>query len=305
MDVTTDFLRTFIAVCECKSFSLATARVHKSQPAISTQIAKLEQQAGSKFIDRSQRQFKLTKAGELFLNFAHEIVAKTDALQPCLTALKIGNSAEVRIGATRSVGIYLLPEVIGGMIKKFPNLRMTVISQARAVTYECLQQGTLDFAVVLADAAPRGLISTPLRSEPLCFVISPKHPLANKKIISRSELQTVPFIHGVKGNEFSDLVDEVFEKSHIPRPPGGISISNLRARKEAARAGAGVTILPKFTVRDEVQSKSLKVLEIEGSRLSDTQLMIVEAHRRSPNPKVDLVKNALVKKLTIGSRHQN
>jgi DNA-binding transcriptional LysR family regulator len=303
MDVTTDFLRTFIAVCECKSFSLATARVHKSQPAISTQIAKLEEQAGYKFIDRSQRQFRLTQAGELFLNFAHEVVAKTDAVQPSLTALKIANTAEVRIGATRSVGIYLLPEVIGGVVKKFPNLRMTVISQARALTYECLQQGTLDFAVVLADAAPRGLISTPLRSEPLCFVISPKHPLANKKVISRSELQTVPFIHGVKGNEFSDLVDEVFEKSHIPRPPRGISISNLRARKEAARAGVGITVLPKFTVRDEVQSKSLKILAIEGGRLPDTQLMIVEARRRSLNTKIEWVKNALVDKLTIGSRH--
>ena len=99
MDVTTDFLRTFIAVCECKSFSLATARVHKSQPAISTQIAKLEEQSGSKLIDRSQRQFRLTKEGELFLNFAHEVVAKTDAVQPSLTALKMGNTAEVRIGA--------------------------------------------------------------------------------------------------------------------------------------------------------------------------------------------------------------
>src|SRR5206468_2784230 len=81
MDVSTDFLRTFIAVCECKGFTRATARVHKSQAAISTQIAKLEEPAGSKFIDRSQRQFKLTKEGEVFLRFAQEMVAKTDAAQ--------------------------------------------------------------------------------------------------------------------------------------------------------------------------------------------------------------------------------
>ena len=239
----------------------------------------------------------------MFLNFAHDVVAKTDATQSSLMALKNGNLDEVRIGATRSVGIYLLPEVIGGMVKKFPNLRMTVISQARAVTYECLQQGTLDLAVVLADTTPRGLVRTPLRSEALCFVVSPKHPLASKKVISQEELQTIPFIHGVKGNEFSDLVDEVFEKSHIPKPPRGLAISNLRARKEAARAGVGVTVLPKFTVRGELQNKSLKVLEIEGSRLLDTQLMIVESHRRSPNTKIQWVKNALVEKLTIGSRH--
>src|SRR5258707_7179491 len=256
MDVTTDFLRTLIAVCECKSFSHATVRVQKSQAAISTQIAKLEEQAGSKFIERSQRQFRLTKEGELFLNFAHEVIAQTDAIQRSLLVLKNDNLEEVHIGATRSVGIYVLPEVIGSIAKKFPKLKMTVLSQARAITYESLQQGSLDLAVLLADSAPRGFVSVPLRSEPLCFVISAKHPMANKKIVSRAELQTVPFIHGLKGNEFSDLVDDALEKYHF-RPANGMAIRNLRARKEAARAGVGVTVLPHFTAKDEVRKKSL------------------------------------------------
>src|SRR4030095_4803233 len=101
MDVSTESLRTFIAVCDCKSFSLATVKVHKSQAAISTQIAKLEEQAGSKFIDRSQRQLSLTKEGELFLSFAHEIISKTDATQQTLEALHNGIGGEVRIGTTR------------------------------------------------------------------------------------------------------------------------------------------------------------------------------------------------------------
>lgn len=304
MDVTTDFLRTLIAVCDCKSFSLATTRVHKSQAAISTQIAKLEEHAGSKFIDRSQRQFKLTKEGELFLNFAHEVVAKTDATQRSLAALQNDDLEEVRIGATRSVGIYILPEVIAGIAKKFPNLKMSLMTQARALTYECLQQGTVDLAVVLADSAPRGFSVEPLRSEPLCFVISPKHPMAGKKVIWQEELKTVPFIFGTKGNDFSDLVDEIFEKNHIPRPTRSISISNLRARKEAARAGVGVTVLPNFTIRAELQNKTLKVITLKEGRLPNTQLMIVEARRRSLNPNVGLVKKALVENLAVGRRRQ-
>ena len=73
MDYSTDSLRTFVAVCEFKSFSLATSRVHKSQGAISAQVAKLEQQAGLKLIDRSQRPFRLTDGGELLLKFAKDI----------------------------------------------------------------------------------------------------------------------------------------------------------------------------------------------------------------------------------------
>jgi DNA-binding transcriptional LysR family regulator len=113
----------------------------------------------------------------------------------------------------------------------------------------------------------------------------------------------VPFIHGLKGNEFSDLVDDALEKYHFPRPASGLAISNLRARKEAARAGVGVTVLPHFTVKDEVRSKSLKILTIKEGGLPNTQLMIVQAHHRSPNTNVELVKNALVEKLMIEQRH--
>jgi LysR family transcriptional regulator, transcriptional activator of the cysJI operon len=303
MDISTDFLRTFLAVCECKSFTRATARVHKSQAAISTQIAKLEEQAGSKFIDRSQRQFRLTQEGELFLNFAREIVAKTNTAQQSIQALHNGLTEEVRIGTTRSVGIYLLPDAISSIAKNFRELKISVLTQGRTLTYERLQQGSVDLAVVLADVVPRGFFAKPLRSEPLCYVISPKHPLARKKTISQEELKTVPFISGIKGNDFSDMIDEAFEKEGIPRPTGGIIINNLRVRKEAVRAGVGVTVLPSFTVRDEVQSKTLKVVVIEGGRLPDTQLMIVEARRRSPNANVELVKKALEEKLAVSRHH--
>ena len=303
MDVSTDFLRTFIAVCEYKSFSLATARVHKSQAAISTQIARLEEQAGSKFIDRSQRQFRLTQEGELFLNFAREIVAKTNAAQQSIQALHNGLSEEVRIGTTRSVGIYILPDVIGRIVKNFPELKISVLTQGRTLTYERLEQGAVDLAVVLADVVPRGFFAKPLRPEPLCYIISPKHPLAGKKTISTEELKTVAFISGVKGNDFSDMIDEIFEKDGVPRPAGCIAINNLRARKEAVRAGVGITVLPIFTVADEVQRKTLKILAVEGVRLPDIRLMIVEARRRTSNANIERVRKVLEETLAVGSRH--
>jgi len=303
MDVSTDFLRTFIAVCEFKSFSLATARVHKSQAAISTQIAKLEEQAGSKFIDRSHRQFRLTQEGELFLNFAREIVAKTYAAQQSIQALHERLTEEVRIGTTRSVGIYLLPDAISRIAKNLPKLKISVLTQGRTLTYERLQQGSVDFAVVLADTVPRGFFARPLRPEPLCYVISPKHPLAGKKTISREELKTVTFITGLKGNDFSDMIDEIFEKGGVPRPAGCIAIDNLRARKEAVRAGVGITVLPNFTVTDEVQRKTLKILAVEGVRLPDIRLMIVEARRRTPNANIERVRKVLEETLAVGRRH--
>jgi DNA-binding transcriptional LysR family regulator len=97
------------------------------------------------------------------------------------------------------------------------------------------------------------------------------------------------------------MIDEIFEKDGIVRPTGNITINNLRVRKEAVRAGVGITVLPNFAVREEVRNKTLKVLAIEGDRLLNTQLMIVEARRRSPNANVELVKKALEKELQLGA----
>ena len=99
------------------------------------------------------------------------------------------------------------------------------------------------------------------------------------------------------------MIDEIFEKDGITAPTGSIIINNLRVRKEAVRAGVGITVLPNFTVREEVRNKTLKVLAIKGDGLSGTQLMMVDMRRRPPNANVELVKKALVEKLAIGSRH--
>ena len=297
MDLSTDYLKTFVAVSECRSFSLAASRVHKSQGAISTQIAKLEEQARIRLIDRSRRQFRLTEAGELFLVFACETLAKTGEIKRIFEELNSGIKGEVRIGATRSVGVYVLPGIISSVAREFPALKLSLFTQSRAPTYEQLKKGELDLAVVLSDSTPGGLVTKPLRSEPLCFVVSPRHPLAGRRAVSLAELSATPFALCIKGNEFSDMVDDILEAQGIVRPTNGHMISSLQGRKEAARAGVGVAVLPTFAVRHELRDGSLKTLSVKGVRLDQTYLMLVEPPRKSKKPSVDLIKTVLEKHL--------
>ena len=304
MDVSTDYLKTFVAVSECQSFSLAASRVHKSQGAISTQIAKLEEQARIQLIDRSQRSFKLTEAGEMFLVFARETLARANELGKLFEELHSGIKGEVKIGATRSVGIYVLPEIMSTITHEFPRLKLSLFTQSRVPTYEQLKKGELDLAVVLSDTSPGGLVTKTLRSEPLCFVVSPRHPLAAKRTVSLKELNATPFAIGIKGNEFSDMVDNILERKGIPKPTNGFTISNLQGRKEAVRAGVGVAILPSFAVRNEIRDGSLKKLLVTGVQLDDTYLMLVEPARQSANPSVELIKSILEKCLKKSSDEQ-
>ncbi len=180
---------------------------------------------------------------------------------------------------------------------EFPRLKLSLFTQSRLPTYEQLKKGELDLALVLSDSSPGGLVTKSLRSEPLCFVVSPRHPLAAKKSVSLKELNSTPFAIGIKGNEFSDMVDSILERKGIPKPTEGITISNLQGRKEAARAGVGIAILPSFAARNEIRDGGLKKLLVKGVQLDDTYLMLVEPARKSANPNVELVKSILEKHL--------
>jgi DNA-binding transcriptional LysR family regulator len=297
MDLSTDFLRTFATLATCKSFSIASGKLHKSQSATSAQIARLEEQAGLKLVDRTQRPLKLTEAGEVFLGYARDIITRVDELSHSLRSLGTGNFGEVRIGATRSVGTFLLPKIVQGILKEFSNLKILLITQPRALTYQLLQEGTIDFAVVLSDVPPRGFKVTPLRLEPLCLVASPKHPLAKGKNISTRQLQEARFIIGIRGNGYSEMLDQLSERSGLREPAATLQISTLQGRTEAAKAGLGVTVLPQFVVSGALKNGTLAKLNVKNLRLLAAEIMLVQRARTTPRANVDHVKKATIEKL--------
>src|SRR5688572_13537603 len=106
MKFSDDLLRTFLAIYEEKNFSGAAETLHKSQPAVSIQIATLEKQIGLKLFNRSERPLRLTEAGSIFLQFAREVTNKANEVDRSLRELAIGTAGEVKIGASTSVGAY-------------------------------------------------------------------------------------------------------------------------------------------------------------------------------------------------------
>jgi len=297
MDMLTDLLPTFTMLSDCKSFSLASGKLHKSQSATSTQIAKLEEQIGLKLVDRSQRPLKLTEGGEVFLQYAREVLSRTDSLTADLRRLSAGDIGEVKIGATRAVGAFLLPRIVRNILKEYPGLKIQLVTQPRALTYELLQEGKIDFAVILSDRRPKGFKVESLKAEPLCLVTFSKHRLAKQKVILPKQIAQLPFIAGVRGNRNADMIDEICQQSGMPQSSAALQISTLHGRKEAAKAGLGLTVLPRFVVESEIKNKSLTQLRIKGVDLGSAWIMLVERARLTPRANVELVKRLIKKKI--------
>jgi DNA-binding transcriptional LysR family regulator len=152
----------------------------KSQSAVSTQIALLEKDLGIKLFDRTKRPLDLTEAGRLFLDFARDVLNKTEDFERYVSELSSGVAGSVKIGASTSVGTYILPAIISQLLRKFPKLNVSVSTQPRSLVFESVRRADVDFGFVLSDKPPGALESRTLKTERLCLFVSSNHALAKK-----------------------------------------------------------------------------------------------------------------------------
>jgi DNA-binding transcriptional LysR family regulator len=290
MDIPRDFLRSFIVLCEHKSFTQAAKELSKSQSTLSIQVAEVENQLELKLLDRAERPLRLTEAGTAVLAFAKEMNNRREELQRFLRELASGNAGEVKIGASTSIGTYLFPQIASTILSKAPQLNLEVIIQGRTLVCESVRRAEVNFGLILTERTPEGLLGQSLKTEFLCFVSSPKHPLAGKKRISLEQLSLVPFVAGPKSSEFAIMVERSLEARGLYNYPVRLRISNYEGIKEAIRANIGIGMLPKFTVEREVKEKILTILDINYSPFL-VNLMLIERPGSSLTPTIRALKN--------------
>ena len=292
MDLPTHFLRSFLVLCQHKSFTHAAKELGKSQSTLSIQVAQVETQLALKLFDRTERPLRLTEAGIAFLAFAKEMNNRMEELHRYLGELATGTAGEVKIGASTSIGTYLFPQIASIILLKAPQLKLEVIIQGRALLCESVRRAEVDFGLILTERKPEGLNGRSLTTETLCFVSSPKNPLTKKKHISLKQLSVVPFVAGPRSSEFALMVERSLEARGFYNYPVSLRISNYEGIKEAIRANIGIGILPKFTVEREVKEKILAILDIDYIPFV-ISLMLIERPRSSLTPAVQAVKNQI------------
>ena len=292
MDFSLDNLLTFIQVCRERSFSEAAEVLHKSQSAVSTQIALLEDQAGLKFFDRSARPLRLTEAGNIFVRFAEEFIHKRDELDRVLAELATGTGGDVRIGATISIANYLLVPVVSEILKQHPKLKIKILARLRSHTYESVRHGEMDFAVVLADKVPADLLGHFISEAPLCFVASSKHNSLYRTPITLDQLRTIPFVMALETDQLSgytETIMKILKEAGCSEPTVALQISDLEGIKEAVREGLGITLLPRYAVRREISEKIFTQVEVKKFSVS-SRVMLIERPNHFTSPSVRSVK---------------
>lgn len=283
MNIDVDRLATFIQLAQEGSFTASGKILRKSQSAVSLQIAGLERQFGLRLIDRSTRPIKLTEAGHLFLQFSEHIVNQTADLERTMSELASGVSGEVKIGATTSVGAYLLPPIAGELAQKYPKLSITIVSLPQTSVLASVRTAAVDFAFVLSDKMPANLKVTTLKNEPLWFVGSPENAALKNRVLTMNDLKSIPFILGLKGDQYTGMMESILEEKRFPKVPIAMRIGNYEGIKQAVCAGIGIGILPRFTVQNEVRRRALVPIRVDRVNLS-ARIMLVERPQTLQRP---------------------
>ena len=253
-------LETFLAVAEEKSFSRAASRLHRTQPAISQAIAKLETDLGEVLIERSTRDASLTAAGEVLREYAVKLLNLRMEATTALGELRELHQGRLNIAANEYTCLYLLP-LLHEYRKQNPRIKIAVQRALASKISDEVLQHTVELGVISFRPEDAQLASTVVYRDELAFVVNPAHPFAKSGKVSIRQLRAQNFVaHNIPSPQRQKVI-QAFRRHKTPLEMG-VELPSLEAIKRFVEMGNGVALVPGLTVRPELEAGTLVRVEV-------------------------------------------
>lgn len=282
-----DSFKVFCLVLENGSISEAARKSFVSQPAVTRQIRALEEYYGVSFFERSGGKLNVTEAGKIFYPYAKAILEDNERAKEALSEL-IGNyQIQVSIGATLTIGEYLLPKLFANFKEYYPDLNLTLRIGNTQEILESLRDHSIDIALVEGNIDDDALISEKFADDELILICSPCHPLAARGEITAEELCAERMIWREAGSGTRVIVENELEKLGVlDKLTTYMEIASTQAIKSAVEAGLGISFLSKMTLIRELEQGLIKEIKVHNLELKRT-LWIALAPQRFRRQGVD------------------
>ena len=229
-------LRYFVAVAEEGSFSNAAEREHISQPSLSQQIQKLEEELNQQLFDRLPREVVLTEAGRTLLGYARQILSGIAEARQAVTALEHEVAGKLSVGAIPSIALYVLPRLIGSFQRSYPKVTFELFEDTTEKLAQQLEDGTLDLVIASGSDEISNLARYSLGREQLLMLLPEKHRLARRKSIRWSELASEKFLLLHEQHSLSIQVRQLLAANHLQPGTGS---AGCPARHHRPDGGSG------------------------------------------------------------------
>jgi DNA-binding transcriptional LysR family regulator len=279
-------LETFCRVADLKSFSKAADDLFLTQPTVSGHILSIEKSLSLRLFDRTSREVRLTKAGEVFLEHASKILSSRKYLLNALSEFSQGIRGELSLGASTIPGEYLLPKLMGDFKKEYPRF---IISLKIADTKEIVQyvlQDSVEFGIIGAKLNHPSLHYERYEEDEIIVVAPPDHPLTRKKRVKVEELLKEPWIIREEGSGTQMAVEKTLRKKGRSLKQFNVvmKMGSSSSVKEGVKAKLGLAFLSKRATEEEVRYGFLSRIGLEGIEPISRQIYIVSHRRRTFSP---------------------
>jgi LysR family hydrogen peroxide-inducible transcriptional activator len=240
-------IRYFAALASELHFLKAAKKSNISQPTLSQQIKKLEDEVGGPLFERSSRNIRLTPRGERFLPYAESVLSTLQKASQDLQGDSDIVSGTIRLGVIPTICPYLMPEALARLTKTAPRVRIQLYEETTSILIEDLKAGRLDMGILALPVVDRGVSTLLLKREPFFAAVSKSHPLASRAQIGRKDLLKERLLILQEGHCFGQRSIEFCRLSRQD-PQVSFQGSSLASVMAMAELGQGVTFVPEMAV---------------------------------------------------------
>jgi DNA-binding transcriptional LysR family regulator len=272
-------LRILKAVATEKSFTKAAALLYISQPSLSKQIKILEKNLDIVLINRQNNKISLTENGQVFLQYSERILALCEESCRALIDLKNGERGNLNIGASQTIGTYLLPKLLALFTQNYPQIDLKVQINSTQVIAKNVINREIDVALVggeIPENLKKNLTVENFVEDEFSLIIPKSHPFATKKTITKEDLYHLNFITLNESSTIRKFIDNILIQHQIKTKQLKIimQFNSIEGIKTAVSLGLGAAFVSSSAIEKETELKTIEILKIENIRITRTLWII-------------------------------
>ena len=289
-----DQLTTFLEVVKQGNFSRAGEKVYRSQSAVSAQIRQLEQDYGTRLLDRSGKRVALTPAGEVLFEYANRLLALRGESLRAVADQDRTPRGVLAIGANEATCLYVLPGTFGEYRRRYSDVQISIYRNFSHKILERLQDGLIDVGIVTMPVKAPRLVVKRIFHDRLMLMTSPNHPLAKMDSVSIEAMVDYPIILPKAGHTRKTM-DKLF------RPYQGqlriaMELPSIAMIKAFVASGMGISLISESFARQESHAGDLRLIPLSDANLSRQLALVFHRDRTLPRSAmafIELVRNGV------------
>ena len=267
-------LRYLVALAEHKHFGRAAEASFVSQPTLSTQIKKLEDELGVALVERTPRKVLLTEVGKEIAQRARDVLNEVDQIRAVARRTLDPESGTMRLGIFPTLGPYLLPHVVPRIRERFPRLELLLVEEKTEVVLRQLREGRLDAGILALPIHDDQLHAEFLFEEPFLLAVPEQHELARRQALKLDDLADESLLLLEDGHCLRDQALQVCQMAGASEKTG-FRATSLETLRQMVAANVGITLLPTLAVQPPVaQSENVHLVPFRGEAPSRRIAMI-------------------------------